>query len=386
MAKPDDAAAPAAKPDDDYEDVTVENRDGFAFAAVCWRLADLAPASAPRLLSVLNARDADARLVPALAAGASGAVPAPGGRGDLRYDVAAAGVLPAERELYRSVRLRGPRAAEFVRDALREHRAWLFRRPAGGAVPRFAWNDDTGLWLRRGAAPRRPLSSVFLPGDARDRVFGAVRRFFDAESLRLYADKHVVPVRVELLEGVPGAGKSSLVTAVASELGRGVAVLNAAHDVAAAVCACPPGCVIVIEDVDCAFRGQDRRPFADLLAALDTPPEPTVVFLTTNDPAALDPALRRRVDGVVSFRHATREQAAAMHDFFLGDARGFQEAWAHAGRRGGGLTTSAWQKFLVRVAAGRAEGAAPEDAARDALPALDALADLVEVARAPMYV
>jgi hypothetical protein len=361
-------------------DVTVENRDLFAYTAVCWRLARLAGPAAPALAGFLNAREADARVV--LTASGAGCVDYRGGA--LLYDVAAFDAAHTDgprADLYRSVRLRGADADEFVAECLVLYRAELYRRPPGGAVPRFAWNDDAGAWQRRAAAPRRPLGSLFL--DCKARVFEDVKHFLDPPTMRLYADKHVVPVRVELLEGLPGAGKSSLVTAIASELGRGVAVLNAAHDVAAAVRQTPPGCLVVIEDVDCAFRGSDKRPFADLLTALDTTPEPTVVFLTTNDPAALDPALRRRVDDVVSFKPATRAQCLAMYEFFFRTADGFDRAWAHVSGRH--FATSTFQKFLVRVAADT-RSAGLGEAVEAALPAFDALAGVVDgPARAEMY-
>ena len=194
-------------------DVTVENRDLFAYTAVCWRLAHLAGPAAPALAGFLNARDADARVVLT----ASGAGSVEWRESVLLYDVAAFDAAHTDgprADLYRSVRLRGADADEFVRESLALYRADLYRRPPGGAVPRFAWNDDAGAWQRRGAAPRRPLGSLFLPCKA--RVFEDVKHFLDPPTLRLYADKHVVPVRVELLEGLPGAGKSSLVTAIAS--------------------------------------------------------------------------------------------------------------------------------------------------------------------------
>lgn len=362
------------------DDVTVENRDLFAYMAVCWKLARLAPRGTPTLASFMNVRDADARVI-TVAAGA-GSVDWGCGAGPLTYDVSAYDPVPTDTraDLYRSVRLRGERVTDFITAALVEYRADITARPAG-SVARFAWNDDAGMWVRRGVQPSRPLSSVFLGGVQTD-LFEDARRFLDPETTRMYVERHVAPVRVHLLHGVPGSGKSSLVTAVASELRRGVAVLNAAHDVAAAVRQLPPKCVVCIEDVDCAFRNSTASsPFADLLAALDSATEPTLIFLTTNDPQALDPALCRRIDNVVPFTYATREQCKAMYAWFLGTMDAFEDVWAHVQFRR--FTTSTFQKFLVRVAADSAD---VPDAVDTCLPVFDLLADVADSAAKPdMY-
>ena len=387
-------------------DVTVENRDLYAYMAVCWKLARLAPPGTPTLASFMNVRDADARVI-TVAAG-EGTVdwdpaspqrnpaspqrnPASPQRnpasssGTVRitYDVSAYDPVPTDTraDLYRSVRLRGERVTDFITAALVEYRTDITARPEG-SVARFAWNDDAGMWVRRGVQASRPLDSVFLGGVQKD-VLEDARRFLDPATTRMYVERHVAPVRVHLLHGVPGSGKSSLVTAIASELCRGVAVLNAAHDVAAAVRQLPPKCVVCIEDVDCAFRNSSNSsPFADLLAALDSATEPTVIFLTTNDPKALDPALCRRVDNVVPFTYATREQCKAMYAWFLGTLVAFEDAWAHVQFRR--FTTSTFQKFLVRVAAESAGDV--YDAVDTCLPVFDLLADVADTAAKPdMY-
>jgi hypothetical protein len=367
-------------------DVTVENRDLYAYMAVCWKLARLAPAGAPTLATFMNVRDADARVVPVAAGAGHVDWHIDSGPVRLTYDVSAYDPVPTDTraDLYRSVRLRGERVTDFISAALVEYRADIAARPPG-SVARFAWNDDAGMWVRRGVQPSRPLDSVFLGGVQKD-VLEDARRFLDPATTRMYVERHVAPVRVHLLQGVPGSGKSSLVTAVASELCRGVAVLNAAHDVAAAVRQVPPRCVVCIEDVDCAFRQSSAQssPFADLLAALDSASEPTVVFLTTNDPKSLDPALCRRIDNVVPFTYATREQCKAMYEWFLGTLTAFEDAWAHVQFRR--FTTSTFQKFLVRVAADTSGGVGIADAVDTCLPVFDLLADVADTtARPDMY-
>lgn len=369
-------------------DVTVENRDLYAYMAVCWKLARLAPRGTPTLASFMNVRDADARVITVAAgAGTVDWTSTTETTARITYDVSAYDPVPTDTraDLYRSVRLRGERVTDFITAALVEYRADITARPAG-SVARFAWNDDAGMWVRRGVQASRPLDSVFLGGVQKD-VLADARRFLDPATTRMYVDRHVAPVRVHLLHGVPGSGKSSLVTAIASELCRGVAVLNAAHDVAAAVRQVPPKCVVCIEDVDCAFRhsSSNSSPFADLLAALDSATEPTVVFLTTNDPKALDPALCRRIDNVVPFTYATREQCKAMYAWFLETLDAFEDAWAHVQFRR--FTTSTFQKFLVRVAAESAGVAADvRDAVDTCLPIFDLLADVADTAAKPdMY-
>ena len=90
--------------------------------------------------------------------------------------------------------------------------------------------------------------------------------------------------------------------------------------------ALPPATLLLIEDVDCVFKSerttteQTGVTLSGLLNALDgvSSREGRVLFLTTNHPERLDPALVRpgRVDRKVELGHATPDQARRLFLWF----------------------------------------------------------------------
>jgi mitochondrial chaperone BCS1 len=132
-------------------------------------------------------------------------------------------------------------------------------------------------------------------------------------------------VRVSV-EGVPGSGKTSLIIALAGELGVNVYSLNLGDPqltdgaLSTLLADAKQGSFILLEDIDAAFtkreKGKDSEngvTFSGLLNALDgaASKEGSVVFMTTNHKDVLDPALIRpgRADVHVQFDYATTEQA-----------------------------------------------------------------------------
>jgi chaperone BCS1 len=88
----------------------------------------------------------------------------------------------------------------------------------------------------------------------------------------------------------------------------------------------PPATLLLIEDVDCVFKSeratteQTGVTLSGLLNALDgvSSREGRVLFLTTNHPDRLDPALIRpgRVDRKLELGHATGDQARRLFLWF----------------------------------------------------------------------
>lgn len=355
---------------DHHVNVTLESREQ-AFAACCWYLHTLDP-GAEAVAQVANSRDPFGRKVVFLANSSAPSTVFHRGQ-PIDYAVHTGPTLAGDPkpETARALRLRGRRSdvESLVCVALDEHRAFLAAR--GGAragepgeeVPYWTWDEDAACWTRAKPRRARPLSTLFLPPDA-DALVADFRHFCSEESLRKYRDLHVSPSRVYMLHGTPGSGKSSLVHCVASETGFGVAAMAFGPgvtdaDVAAALSRVPARCVVCIEDIDCVFEGRKAAAgtcatFGGLLAALDgaggggaTAGEGNAVFLTTNRLCVLDPALRRRVDHVLEFGHATKAQARRLFSHFFPHSLAFEQFWQRA--HGRQFSMSALQKFLVKT-------------------------------------
>lgn len=136
------------------------------------------------------------------------------------------------------------------------------------------------------------------------RSYGNIRFLFDCRYL---------------LHGPPGCGKSSYITALAGELGFSICLLNLSERgltddrLNYLLNVVPERSIVLLEDIDAAFvsredtptqkaayEGLNRVTFSGLLNCLDgvASTEARVVFMTTNYPERLDPALIRpgRVD------------------------------------------------------------------------------------------
>lgn len=195
----------------------------------------------------------------------------------------------------------------------------------------YRFNTKYEYWKREQTAPARPLESVVLPGEAKDRLVQDVEEF-ESEDAHAWYLQHGIPYkRSYLFYGVPGAGKTSLIQALAGKHGRNVCFLSPTHPdmtddgLRSAVQRAPPNSLIILEDVDALF-GPNREKkvnsspltFSGLLNALDGVggAEGQIFILTTNLRDELDPALIRngRVDLHLYFGHAEEEQ---MKQLFL---------------------------------------------------------------------
>ncbi|KAF5353254.1 hypothetical protein D9756_007929 [Leucocoprinus leucothites] len=206
--------------------------------------------------------------------------------------------------------------------------------------PKFLWNN-----VKR--KPRRPLSSIILPGATLDELIADIRDFLKMEDW--YMSAGIPHRRGYLLYGPPGTGKKSS----GSSGGRHNLMDNNSVDdtfLEQAVSSVPKGSILLIEDIDCAFSREDdedeglnagyppypgglvmgrnqRRPqrrsavtLSGLLNILDGvgSEEGKIFFATTNYVDSLDAALMRpgRIDRKVEYKLATQQQARALFNRF----------------------------------------------------------------------
>lgn len=261
-----------------------------------------------------------------------------------------------------TVTVYGPGAEAYLRQIINDAYTYIMgkrTRRIGIYVP----GAYDGWALADERAPRPP-GSVILAGGLYGKVADDLRAFRTGQAW--YADHGVPWRRGYLLEGPPGNGKTSLVAALASEFRANVRVLalgvgmsdSRLHGLMAGV---PAMDLVLLEDVDAAFAGRakgegtgDALTFSGLLNAIDGigSKEGRVLFMTTNHPDKLDPALVRpgRVDMRVTIGNATPEQCEAMYNRFFPGANGEAATWAATVPEGTSMARV--QELLVQKRAG----------------------------------
>ncbi len=235
--------------------------------------------------------------------------------------------------------------------------------------------------------PKRPLESVVLADGVLEDLLEDLREFYSSGAW--YASRGIPYRRGYLLHGPPGTGKTTVVLALAGELELAVATLSLSNRLmtdealCALVDALPAATILLIEDVDCVLKEKRATSaytwvtLSGLLNALDgvSSREGRVLFLTTNHPERLDPALVRpgRVDRKVELGYATSDQARRLFLWFYRDCGLSAAALARAADVFGSqvppgkVSMAAIQEHLLRYRR------APEAAAYEAVSAEEAV-------------
>ncbi|TCD69128.1 hypothetical protein EIP91_008604 [Steccherinum ochraceum] len=218
-------------------------------------------------------------------------------------------------------------------------------------------NEASGgdYWRCSTTRPKRPLNSIILDPGIKDLLLNDARDFLNSRSW--YQARGIPFRRGYLLHGAPGSGKTSMIHSIAGELDLNVYVISLSRtddsSLAKLLGDLPDRCIILMEDIDAAFRhGISRNSTPDdkttpanaskgnhadqshddglgtgirvtlsgLLNALDgvAAQEGRLLFATTNFYGALDPALSRpgRMDLHVEFKLASKYQAAELFKCF----------------------------------------------------------------------
>ncbi|KAH9832616.1 P-loop containing nucleoside triphosphate hydrolase protein [Rhodofomes roseus] len=232
---------------------------------------------------------------------------------------------------------------------------------AEGKLVNVYGSNPTNCWRRLNSMPKRPIESIILDAGVKELLINDTRNFL--ASKEWYRRRGIPFRRGYLLHGAPGSGKSSIIHSIAGDLGLDVYVLTLSRTglddtgLNELLSDLPERCITLLEDVDVAFKGgmarrslskgslvkagddvligEDDKPnqshntddktesrvtLSGLLNALDGigAQEGRILFATTNDYAALDPALIRpgRMDLHINFKLANKEQAKGLFEAF----------------------------------------------------------------------
>jgi chaperone BCS1 len=189
-------------------------------------------------------------------------------------------------------------------------------------------------WSQMAVVEKRSLDTVCIPADIKALLLKRCDQFVHQKEW--FKQRGIAYKITTLFYGPPGTGKTSIVKALASHYNRNVYTLDLSamsnRSLQAALASLPAKAILLMEDVDAASNVvnardkdgagkqmnaladmvQDSLTLAGLLNALDgiVPLHDVMVFMNTNHPEKLDPALTRksRVDYKYEIGPMTNEE------------------------------------------------------------------------------
>ncbi len=195
--------------------------------------------------------------------------------------------------------------------------------------------DRYGDWSSQLKRRPRPIESVILRKGLMEELIFEIEKFQKREDWYV---KRGIPYRLGvLLSGPPGSGKSSTIAAIASHFDMDLAILNLSRgglgddELRNLLSEVPRNSIVLIEDIDCVFNERQgtedkdsKITFSGLLNAIDgvAAGEKRIMFMTSNHPEVLDPALVRpgRADLCREIGHPDKGQVCRLYERFFPDA------------------------------------------------------------------
>lgn len=201
-------------------------------------------------------------------------------------------------------------------------------RPDPSDISIYTYGTDG--WVRMGNVSRRRIETVITGNGVKEELVQAIDRF--RTNREWYFERGVAYKLTIMLTGVPGTGKTSLIKALASHYNMNIAILNLSemddNSLKKALANAPENTIIAMEDFDSCEAVWARSHVMTMPSLIPKPSETTgdapeksgatalfkqltlsgvlqaldglvpldnrLLFLTTNNPGILDPAVTRR--------------------------------------------------------------------------------------------
>jgi len=206
---------------------------------------------------------------------------------------------------------------------------------------RISVTNKYSEWITYSHIPIRRLDTIYMNEKLKTKILDDLVTFLNSED---EYDAFGIPYKkTYLLTGVPGSGKTSLIKALCNEIHYNLAILSMSRDMDNATIqgsfrSIDPKTVLLLEDIDCLFEKrvsiEPTFTFSNLLNLLDGVlfKHGLIVFITTNHPEKLDPALLRqgRTDMIIQFTYPTRSEIEKMFRDMIGKYYSSQEETSDA--------------------------------------------------------
>ena len=199
----------------------------------------------------------------------------------------------------------------------------------------YTWDSDNMQWYQTSKELKRSIDTIYFDEGVLEGIVKDITKFLSEERQEIYQTFGIPYKRNFLLEGYPGTGKTSLVSALASEIDYSISILHLTPKIMDSELHrifqnLEDDTILVLEDIDCLFDGRKKDTesrnnisFSALLNALDgmSSGAGALVFMTTNYKTKLDSALIRpgRIDQCIHFDYATEYQVKKMYSKFFPD-------------------------------------------------------------------
>jgi len=268
---------------------------------------------------------------------------------------------------------------EFIKATINYFEKYHYKKDDTKDTINISITSSEGFYFQSlGKRNKRDIDSIYLPKKHKQDIINDLEKFLKPETKKRYNRLGINYKRTYLLEGIPGTGKTSLITGLASKFNYNIAIVSFIPKMTDVDLIRSLGTLhdydddhddkdkdrkktfLVFEDIDCIFKERKSNDehrnnitFSGLLNALDGITSSDIIcFITTNYKCNLDSALIRpgRIDYIMQFDYAVKEQIFDIFKDFTGETNNdiLQSFYDACHKLNIKITTALLQQYLMK--------------------------------------